>query len=278
MNERDFADLAVGHAMNALSEADERAYQEALAGNPHWDHHVRDASDVVAALSASVQPVEPPPSVREALFARISELPQETPPQNSSSREPSIDGTLPTVDDEDFAALGAAPVSPERETVSLGASAASGWGPRRWFTLAASFAAVLVLGFGAVTVSQIFSPPPAVVALEQIEDAPDAQSATATMPDGTVATAHWSPSTGQSVLVTDGMPAPEEGKTYELWFVRDETPIAAGTFKPDADGKATAVLQGEMHSGDVIAVTIEPDGGSPDGTPSTAPVVAVATA
>ncbi|MDQ1175348.1 MULTISPECIES: anti-sigma factor [unclassified Microbacterium] len=270
MNERDFADLAVGHALNALSEADERAYQEALAGNPHWDHHVRDAADAVAAISASVEPVEPPPSVRASLFARISELPQEsvgvaTLPASSSA-------------DEDYAAAGVTPIEPERETASTGVSAASGWGPRRWFTLAASFAAVLVLGFGAVTVSQLVSPPASVVALRSIEQAPDAQSASTTLPDGTVATAHWSPSTGQSVLVTDGMPALAADKTYELWFVRGDTPIAAGTFEPDEAGKATAVLQGEMHAGDVIAVTIEPAGGSPDGTPSTAPVVVVATA
>ncbi|MCJ1708675.1 anti-sigma factor domain-containing protein [Microbacterium sp. VKM Ac-2923] len=267
MNERDFADLAVGHALNALSEADERAYQEALAGNPHWDHHVRGAVDTVAAISSTVDPVEPPPSVRASLFARISDLPQE-----SAASSP------PTRDDEDFAAAGPIPVEREREVVSARRSAGSGWGMRGWFALAASFAAVLVLGFGAVTISQFFAPPAAVVALQQIEDAPDAQSASATMPDGTVATAHWSPSTGQSVLVADGMPSLAEGKTYELWFVRGETPIAAGIFQPDSDGNATAVLQGEMHAGDVIAVTIEPAGGSPDGTPSSDPVVAVATA
>ncbi|GEB45133.1 hypothetical protein MTE01_10780 [Microbacterium testaceum] len=271
MNERDFADLAVGHALNALSEADERAYQEALAGNPHWGHHVRGAADAVAAISASVEPVEPPPSVRASLFARISELPQESAVASTSE-------SFPPGDDEDFAAAGAAPVEPERETVSVGPSSASGSRPRRWFTLAASLAAVLILGFGAVTVSQLVSPPSSVVALRQIEDAPDAQSASTTLPDGTVATAHWSPSTGQSVLVTDGMPALAADKTYELWFVRGDTPIAAGTFEPDEAGRATAVLKGEMHAGDVIAVTIEPAGGSPDGTPSTAPVVAVATA
>ncbi|WP_314455137.1 anti-sigma factor [uncultured Microbacterium sp.] len=269
MNERDFADLAVGHALNALSEADERAYQEALAGNPQWDHHVRGAVDTVAALSASVEPVEPPSAVRASLFARISELPQE-------SAEPREVRT--SAEDEDFAALGIAPATTVREPVALRSSGRTGWGTKRWFALAASFAAVLVLGFGAVTVSQFFAPPAAVVALQQIEDAPDAQSASATMSDGTVATAHWSPSTGQSVLVTDGMPELADGTTYELWFVRGETPIAAGTFQPDADGKATAVLQGEMRAGDVIAVTIEPAGGSPDGTPSTDPVVAVATA
>ncbi len=144
-----------------------------------------------------------------------------------------------------------------------GTARARSWGARRWFALAASFAAVLVLGFGAVTVGQLFSPPAAVVALQEIEKAPDAQSASTTLPDGTVATAHWSPSTGRSVLVTDGMPALGSDKTYELWFVRDQTPIAAGTFTPDADGNATAVLDGEMHTGDVIAVTIEPAGGSP---------------
>lgn len=272
MNERDFADLAVGHALNALSEADERAYQEALAGNPNWDHHVRHAVDAVAAIGDSVEPVEPPPSVRASLFARISDLPQESAASASSAG--------PVDDVEDFAAAGPAVTEPEREAVTVGASPGSGWGARRWFALAASFAAVLVLGFGAVTVSQLFAPPAAVVALQQIEDAPDAQSASATMPDGTVATAHWSPSSGKSVLVADGMPAPPDGKTYELWFVRGEDQIAipAGIFEPDADGKATAQLSGEMHSGDVIAVTVEPAGGSPDGTPSSAPVLAVATA
>ncbi|MDQ1136159.1 MULTISPECIES: anti-sigma factor [Microbacterium] len=273
MNERDFADLAVGHALHALTEADERAYQEALAGNPHWDHHVREAADTATAISSTIEPVEPPPSVRAALFARISDLPQE-PAASGSSSAVADQGR----DDEDYAAAGTAPVAPMRAAEPARPSPASGWGARRWFALAASFAAVLVLGFGAVTVSQLFTPPAAVVALEQIEKAPDAQSATATMADGTVATAHWSPSTGQSVLVTDGMPALADGTTYELWFVRGETPIAAGTFEPDADGNATAVLQGEMHVGDIIAVTIEPAGGSPDGTPSSEPVVAVATA
>jgi anti-sigma-K factor RskA len=269
VNERDFADLAVGHALNALSEADERAYQEALAGNPRWDHHVRQAADTVAALSDSVEPVEPPSGVRASLFARISELPQGS---------PGLDEAPTSAADEDFAALGIAPAVPRRDPVALRSSGRTGWGTKRWFALAASFTAVLVLGFGAVTVSQFFAPPAAVVALEQIQDAPDAQLASATMSDGTVATAHWSPSTGQSVLVADGMPELADGTTYELWFVRGETPIAAGTFQPDAEGKATAVMQGEMRAGDVIAVTVEPAGGSPDGTPSTDPIVAVATA
>ena len=268
MNERDFADLAAGHALNALSEADERAYQEALAGNPHWSSHAQDAADAVAAISATVAPVEPPASIRASLLARITDLPQE------AAAEPERNSD----DVEDFAAAGPAPVEPELEAVTAGPPAGAGWGPRRWFTLAASIVAVLVLGFGAVTIGQQLTRPASLVALKQVTTAPDAQSATATMPDGAVVTAHWSASTGQSVLVTDKMSTLPSDKTYELWFVRDDTPIAAGIFSTDAEGKATAVLQGEFHSGDVIAVTVEPAGGSPDGTPSSAPVVAVATA
>ncbi|WP_431795275.1 anti-sigma factor [Microbacterium enclense] len=268
MNERDFADLAAGHALNALSEADERAYQEALAGNPHWSSHARDAADAVAAISDTVVPVEPPASIRASLLARITDLPR------AGSAVPDGD----SADAEDYAAAGPAPIEPEAAIVSAPSSAGAGWGMRRWFTLAASLVAVLVLGFGAVTIGQQLTRPTSIVALEQVTSAPDAQSATATMPDGAVVTAHWSASTGQSVLVTDGMPALSNEQTYELWFVRDETPIAAGIFSTDASGRATAVLEGEFHSGDVIAVTVEPAGGSPDGTPSSAPVVAVATA
>lgn len=272
MNERDFADLAAGHALNALSEADERAYQEALAGNPHWHRHVQDAADSVAALSATVAPVEPPASIRTSLLARISELPQE-----------SADAG-PGDDTEDYAAAGPTPVEPalaahadaSAQPTPLGGAGAA-WGMRRWFTLAASIVAVLVLGFGAVTVGQQLTRPAAVVALDQITDAPDAQSATTTMPDGTTATAHWSASTGQSVLVAEGMATLGDDQTYELWFVRGGTPIAAGIFDTDASGQATAVLDGEYRPGDVIAVTVEPAGGSPDGTPSSDPVVVVAT-
>jgi anti-sigma-K factor RskA len=268
VNERDFADLAAGHALNALSDADERAYQEALARNPRWDSHVRDAAEAVAALSDIVEPVDPPASVRASLLARIADLP----PQNDLP--PQADAPLASDgDEEDFAAAGPAPV--ERDAAP---SRTAGWGPRRWFTLAASIVAVLVLGFGAASFGQYLTRPASVVALEQIESAPDAQSASVTMPDGGSATAHWSASTGQSVLVTDGMPALSDDQTYELWFVRGETPIAAGIFETDAEGRATAILDGEFHSGDTIAVTVEPAGGSPDGTPSSAPVVAVATA
>jgi anti-sigma-K factor RskA len=109
------------------------------------------------------------------------------------------------------------------------------------------------------------------LAFGQIQSADDAQQASVELADGGTATAHWSASAGAAVLVTDGIPAVADGEAYELWFVRGETPVSAGVFATH-DGDATAVLAGDMHSGDVIAVTVEQAGGSPDGKPHSAPV------
>ena len=66
-------------------------------------------------------------------------------------------------------------------------------------------------------------------------------------------------------------------ESFELWFVRDGAPISAGTFASE-DGTATALLDGSIEPGDVIAVTVEPAGGSPTGQPTSDPIVAIETA
>ena len=81
----------------------------------------------------------------------------------------------------------------------------------------------------------------------------------------------------ETVLVTDGLPEISDDQTYELWFVRDGSAIPAGLFASD-DGSATALLDGAVESGDVIAVTIEPAGGSPTGQPTSDPILAIQTA
>ena len=82
----------------------------------------------------------------------------------------------------------------------------------------------------------------------------------------------------QVVLVSNGLPEISEDESFELWFVREDgTPVAAGVFEP-AEGPSTVVLDGEMQAGDTIAVTVEPQGGSPSGEPSSEPIVAIPTA
>ncbi|KJQ55341.1 anti-sigma factor [Microbacterium sp. SA39] len=255
MNEQEFAELAAGAALNALSPDDRRRFDDALLAHPEW-HAIAEAdAETAATLAESAAPQSPPTALRAALLAQITETPQ-------LAETPGIAETMKSA---------ATPDDPARVPAPK----------RRWsravFALAACLAVLVGVGVGAVALNQQLNRPASVVALEQIQSAEDAEQATVELPDGGSATAHWSASAGAAVLVTDGIPAPADGKTYELWFVRGEDAIPAGVFDVD-DGRATAALEGDMRAGDVIAVTVEQAGGSPDGTPTTDPVIVIPTA
>jgi anti-sigma-K factor RskA len=69
----------------------------------------------------------------------------------------------------------------------------------------------------------------------------------------------------RAVLVVEDMPPVPEGKTYQIWVIEDDVPKPGGLFKPKQDSVA-AVVEHPLGGGDVIAVTVEPDGGSPQPT------------
>lgn len=264
MNETEFTELAAGAALHALSPADEQRFHAAVAAHPEWAYLVDDDEETAGALAMTAPAVTPPAYIRSALLAQISVTPQNDAPWTSD-----------ITSDADAGAM----VAPSAPTTD--ATLTRPHIPRRWtrslLALAACLALVVGVGIGAATLNNYINRPASVVALEQIQSADDAQQASVTLADGGEATAHWSASVGTAVLVTDGIPAPADGESYELWFVRGETPISAGVFEPD-DGDATAILAGDMHEGDVIAVTVEQAGGSPSGLPTSAPFIVIPTA
>lgn len=264
MNDREFDELAAGHALHALSPADEHAFQEALAADPLRGAQGRAHEEAVARLADAVPSVEPPRRIRADLLARIAETPQLSQERASESEDaapaPSSPALPPTRDDS-------APAP---------AAGASGRGPRRWFVLAASVALLVAVSAGAVVTVQSLMRPAAVSALEAIDEAPDARTADATLADGGTVTLHWSPARGAAVLVSDDLPGIEADRQFELWLVRDGTAHSAGAFDP-AEEQTIAVLDRSIEPGDVVAVTVEPAGGSPSGQPTTEPIVAIET-
>ncbi|UJP10878.1 anti-sigma factor [Microbacterium sp. KUDC0406] len=248
MNQEEFAQLAAGDALGALSDEDRVVYHRALADHPEWEGLAQQDVDTAASLAELAPEVAPPPGLLGTILARIDEAPGDTP------------------EDTPVAHPGEGTPAPDRRSRLR----------RRWFALAASLVLLIAVGAGTVLVVQQATRPAATIALERIEAAPDAQQASAEVQGGDSATLHWSPSVGKAVLVTGALPALEDDQTFELWYVRGTTPIAAGTF--DATGTATsAVLDPGMEPGDVIAVTVEQSGGSADGVPTTAPILTIST-
>ena len=261
MTENEFAELAAGHALNALSIEDEHRFRTALAEHPEWELVATDAAATVAELAAGVAEVPPPPALRSALLNQIAVTRQD----GAAIEDPVIEG--PVVEDP----VVESPVVEAPRDVKPRA-----W-RRRLFALAASV--VLLVGIGVATTTLVtnMNRPAAVVALEDVRAADDAAQATAELPSGAQATAYWSASLAKAVLVTEGLEELEPGQAYELWLVRGETPISGGVFTTSGDGEATAVVDEPMHDGDVIAVTIEEAGGSPTGLPTTDPIIVIAT-
>ncbi|NHI15911.1 anti-sigma factor [Microbacterium excoecariae] len=264
MNEDEFWELAAGYAVGALSAEEERALLDAAAGDPQRQRILDEMVETSAAFAESIPEVAPPSGIRDALMANLG--PQEAP------ADPLVDAAIAVPADAD------AP-SPAGVTARPAPAAHAAPAPRRHRTLFALAAAVvLVVGIGAgiLTLTQTLDRTPAEVALEQIVESGDHSRAEAEMAGGGAVVLDWSAETGTAVLTADGLPEIADDQQFEAWFVRDGAPIPAGVF--DGTSEAQAVLEGTMHEGDLVAITVEQHGGSDSGLPTSDPIVAVETA
>ena len=74
----------------------------------------------------------------------------------------------------------------------------------------------------------------------------------------------------RAVLMAENMPPVPEGKTYQIWVIRGDTPQPSGLFEPKGDSIA-AVVEKPVEGADAVAVTVEPEGGSKE--PTTDPML-----
>ena len=229
------------------------------------DDEARDFEEVAARLGLAAEPVTPPPALKADLFARLASTPQ-----------------LPPADAPTGARDASAPSAPSPATPLTTPGPAEAAARRRWFSrplaIVAAAAAAIVLFVGGAFVGSALSgsdsfPQQQASALASINAAPDAQRATATVSGGGTATLVWSGHLGKSALVATDLPRLPDGKTYELWYMRDGKAIPAGTLSPADSGSTWRVLSGSMSAGDAVGVTVEPKGGS--SKPTSAPIVAI---
>lgn len=262
----EFEELSAGHAVRALSAPEEQRFAQLRAAHPEWEATADADATVAAHLGEAVVPVDPPAAIRAQLLAQIAGSPQMPAQADGAPAEDIQTGGAVSTAAPLFADAAAAPIEAHRGRSRRG----------RLFALAASLVLLGGIALGTVALTQYLTRPAAVVALDEVRAASDAQSASVDAA-GVAATAYWSAEKQKAVLVAEDLQPLSAQQSYELWFVREGVPISAGVFEVES-GTTTALLDGDMHSGDVIAVTVEVAGGSPTGQPTSDPVIAIPTA
>jgi anti-sigma-K factor RskA len=275
----DPATLLGAYVLNSLSIDERAAFEAHLAESETLRHETTELADTAVLLGGAIAPVQPSAALKANIMGLIATTPQLPPVVRPEAVEPDVAASVTPL----AAVPAPAQLAPSRAPEAL--SPATQKAQARWFTRPAialvSAAAVvgLILG-GGVLVNTIGDAQTQQLAADQlaaINAARDMQQAVAQVESGGTATLVWSNELASSAMIVDGLPALPSDKVYELWYIDTESVARpAGTFRVGENGATWRVLEGEMHSGDTVGVTVEPDGGSE--TPTTAPIVAIASA
>lgn len=91
---------------------------------------------------------------------------------------------------------------------------------------------------------------------------PGLQVVSVDAPAGTLARLLHAPGERQAVLVVEGLTPVTSEQTYQLWVLRDGTPVPDRLFLPDEHGRAVVGFEHPVTGEDGVAATVEPGGGS----------------
>ena len=240
MNRDEIGELAAAYALGGLEGEDLTRFEALLeAGDPDAVRALRECGDTLVGLAAAA-PEPPPPAVKAALMERIAAAPAARPlPRRRRALWPVVlSGAM---------AAGLA-------AVAVGWSVSSTY-EKRLDALARDAEQLRAELRGQQAVIAILRDPATqVVALAGLPPAPAAR-----------ARMMWHAKAG-GVFVATGLPAPPEGKEYQLWAIAGtNAPVSAGVFTVDASGTGSLAVRPlpGVSTVNAFAVTLEPAGGLP---------------
>ena len=235
MNHERFDELKDAYVLGALPEQERRELEEYLAAHPERQAEIDELGNVASLLALSPPEQEPPPELRRSVMD-VVEAEAQRPPARSRSWLAGV-----------------------RELLSV-----------RYLALGA--AALLVIGlfsWNMLLQGQVQDLQGQVASLQ------DSQESRMVALAGTGAAQRARAEVilledHKAVLMAEDMPSVPENKTYQIWVIEGDDPQPSGLFEPDGETVA-AVVEKPLDEDDVIAITIEPDGGSQQ--PTTKPVL-----
>jgi Anti-sigma-K factor rskA len=277
MNTDDIHGLSGAYAVDAVDDVERSLFEAHLADCSQCQIEVASLRAAASEMTL-VSQAAPPASLRASILRDISAV-RPLPPQMTPEESPASEVTIHEVTTHEVTthevttqaapvAPPANPESPESAAPSAPASLDShrsekakrlGRAPMRQWLVGVAAAAVLATGG---LVWQPWSSDTSTVqltAMEQVLQAKDAQRFEKKVGQAT-ATIVRSPSLKKAVIVTANMPAPPDGKVYELWLQQGLTMVKAGLMP--AGEANTLLLDGDAASAQAVGITVEPAGGS----------------
>lgn len=232
----DLFELAAAYALDAVDDVERARFERHLSGCDECQEEVRTVREITAGF-AILASEDPPPAVRDAVL----EIPRSTP----QASEGGAGGTaLPAAD----------PPRPKRVWLALAA--------------AGGFALAAVGGAAWLQADQRADD---LAAQLEILDAPDAATIELAGPAG-VLRLTASASEGAALVRADDLGEVGAEWTYQLWRLTDaaDGPVSLGLLGNDSSVHVRIPLD-PLAPADVLAVTIEPVGGSP--APTSDPIL-----
>ncbi|SHI29679.1 anti-sigma factor [Streptomyces sp. 3214.6] len=261
----DVHSLAAPYALDALDADERRRFEKHLKGCDRCSDEVRTLAEDAVRLAWS-QAAPPPAAMRDRVLAAVQRTPQETSRapvrEHSPQLPPHVWGTQP----------------PPKRSGGSSHAFSRGGAPRarrRLFAplaTATAAAALVVASLFAVQVGRTQDQLDAERAqsreIAHVLAAPDARASTGKDTRGRSIGVIASASEAQAVVTLSGYEGLPAGQVHQLWLMRPGAqPRSLGLF----DGDTPLVATGLDKAATSLAVTVEPDGGSPQ--PTTKPVV-----
>jgi len=223
--------LTGAYALDALNQVERKAFERHLRTCATCTIEVMEFRESAAGLAERVAQA-PPEELRARVMAQISRTRQLSPGPRASLPRPSLRQVL--------ASAAAAVVL----------AGAAGLGGVAWQAHRTSHEAQVEAG----RIASVMTDPARIEVVHTVAGGGSAA----------VVVAH-----GQAVFAADQLPAAKSGKAYQLWVIRGTVIRSAGLLKVQ-DGQTKAVVS-DVTLNDIVAVTVEPDGGSKQ--PTTTPIV-----
>ena len=230
MNHERFEDLKDAYVLGALPEEERLSFEDYLAAHPERQAEVDELGAVAGLLAFSAPEQEPSQELRSRVMEMIETEPRRVGGHSTFARF------------GDYLSV---------KSLALGA------------------AALLVIGllsWNLALQGQVEDAQSQVQNLQgQVADAQAQQTRTIELKGAWAeqgATAEVaSMQKNEIILVARNMPSVPEGRTCQIWVISDDVPKPSGLFQPDRNITA-APITNSITNADVIAVTVEPAGGS----------------